>query len=164
MTSRCNSLGRVSVALLVIIGGVVLASAGRARNPTASDSREALVASFDSDISAMVYQWDPDDSRPEPERRGALRDFMYQAYDSSAWIPQSAFDGNAFLQLVVGDADTIIRDRIGLVPWHANRIARAYGVAPDPAGGGRSVGPSTASPATWPRSTVSPTSAPGERC
>jgi len=135
MTSRCNSLARASLALLVIIGGLVVAIAGGARNPRPDDSRQTLVETFDSDISAMVYQWGPDDSRSEPDRRASLRDFMYQSYDSSAWIPQSAFDSNAFLQLVVGDAETVIRDRIGLVPWQANRIARAYGMAPNPAAG-----------------------------
>jgi hypothetical protein len=91
------------------------------------------MASFDSDIAGTVYQWDPRDSRPEATRRKALADFMYQGYDSSAWIPQSSFESNAFLQFVAGDTDTIIRERIGLVPWPRNHIARAYGMAPNPA-------------------------------
>ena len=42
----------------------------------------------------VVYRWAPEDPRPEAERRMALFDFVYQTYDSSAWIPQSLFDGN----------------------------------------------------------------------
>jgi len=42
----------------------------------------------------VVYRWSPDDPRSEDDRRAALFDFVYQTYDSSAWIPQSLFDGN----------------------------------------------------------------------
>jgi hypothetical protein len=135
MISKRHALGRVSVALLVIVSGAVLAVSRPAAKRARTDSREALLASFDSDVAELVYEWDREDSRPEPVRRAALREFVFQAYDSSAWIPQSVFASNAILQLVVGDADTIIRDRIGLVPWRRNRIARAYGMAPNPAPG-----------------------------
>jgi hypothetical protein len=134
--SRRGTLGRIAIALLAILAVVVVAVLRPAGKPARGDSRAALVASFQSDIADMVYQWDPGDARPEPARSAALRDFMYQAYDSSAWIPQSAFDSNAILQLVIGDAETIIRDRIGLVPWQRNGIARAYGMAPKPAAAG----------------------------
>ena len=51
--------------------------------------------------------------RPEAERRRALFDFVYQTYESSAWIPQSLFDSNLVTQAVVGDVDTIVGDKVG---------------------------------------------------
>ena len=42
---------------------------------------------------------------------------MYQTYDSSAWIPQSLFDGNLVTQAVIGDVDTIVGKKVGLVLW-----------------------------------------------
>ena len=58
---------------------------------------------------------------------------MYQTYDSSAWIPQSLFDGNLVTQVVVGD---VRHDRPR--PGRAGGVARertdvpAYGMAPNP--------------------------------
>ncbi|MGH9331043.1 MAG: hypothetical protein ACRD09_11405 [Vicinamibacterales bacterium] len=103
--------------------------------PAARLTRDALVESFDSDIRNLVVEWNPDDPRPPAERRVALFQFVYQTYESSAWIPQSLFDSNLATQMVVGDVNTIIRDRVGLVPWPENRAVPAYGMAPaaDPA-------------------------------
>ena len=53
-----------------------------------------LRSTFESDTRRLVYRWDPADPRPEAERQTALFDFIYQTYDSSAWIPQSLFDSN----------------------------------------------------------------------
>ena len=69
-------------------------------------------------------------SAPGAERRRALFDFVYQTYDSSAWIPQSIFDGNLVTQAVVGDVDTIVRDKVGLVLWRDNPRVLAFGMAP----------------------------------
>ena len=52
-----------------------------------------------------------------PSGRAALFDFIYQTYDSSAWIPQSLFDSNLMTQAVVGDVDTIVGKKVGLVLW-----------------------------------------------
>jgi hypothetical protein len=98
-------------------------------------TREALAESFDADIRSLVYEWDPADPRPVDERQRLLFEFIYQTYQSSAWIPQALFDGNAITQAVVGDVDTIVRDRIGLVLWKENARVPVYGMAPshDPA-------------------------------
>ena len=66
----------------------------------------------------------PDDTRTDDEKRTALFDFVYQTYDSSAWIPQSLFDGNLATQAIVGDVNTIVRDKVGLVLWRDNRECR----------------------------------------
>jgi hypothetical protein len=94
-------------------------------------ARETLEARFDADIRNLVYRWDSADPRPVTERRRALFDFMYQTYDSSAWIPQSLFDSNVVTQAIVGDVDTIVRDKVGLALWRENPDVPAYGMAPD---------------------------------
>ena len=106
-----------------------------ATTTTGTHGREALFKTFDGDIASMVYEWDAADPRSQTDRRQALFKFMYEGYNSSAWVPQSVFDANRILQLVVGDADTIVRDRIGLVLWPQNQTAKAYGMAPNPAPG-----------------------------
>ena len=68
---------------------------------------------------------------PEAERQRALFDFIYQTYDSSAWIPQSLFETNLVTQAVVGDVDTIVRDKVGLVLWRDNARVPAFGMAPN---------------------------------
>ena len=65
------------------------------------------------------------------ERRRALFDFMYQTYQSSAWIPQSLFDSNLVTQAVVGDVDTIVGEKVGLVLWRDNPLVPAFGMAPN---------------------------------
>ena len=94
------------------------------------DTREALKATFDRDIRNLVYRWDPDDPRSEPQRRAALFDFIYQTYDSSAWIPQSLFDSNLITQAVIGDVGTIVGKKVGLVVWREHSVVPAYGMAP----------------------------------
>ena len=101
---------------------------GSAAKPSAA----TLTESFPADIAKSVYVWDAADPRPAAERQRALAKFAYEGYQSSAWVPQSAFDGNWFLQTVVGDADSIVRNRIGMVLWPENKVARAYGMAPNP--------------------------------
>ncbi|MFL6281479.1 MAG: hypothetical protein ACJ731_15285, partial [Vicinamibacterales bacterium] len=54
---------------------------------SAEFSRETLRASFDSDMRNVVYRWSLDDPRSDTEKRNALFNFVYQTYDSSAWIP-----------------------------------------------------------------------------
>jgi hypothetical protein len=94
-------------------------------------SREMLRASFESDMRNVVYSWSAADPRSDRERRAALFDFVYQTYDSSAWIPQSLFDGNLATQVIVGDVDTIVRDKVGLVVWRDNPRVPAFGMAPN---------------------------------
>jgi mono/diheme cytochrome c family protein len=100
-------------------------------NVTPAISREALDASFDTGIHNLVLQWDPDDQRPADERRTSLFEFMFQTYDSSAWIPQSLFESNAITQAVIGDVDTIIVEKVGLVRWRDNPSVPAFGMAPN---------------------------------
>src|SRR4051794_30439078 len=84
----------------VFLGGLIIAASsaalvtGRGTPHGRAVTREALAASFDDDMHAVVYRWAPEDPRPEAARRAALLDFVYQTYDSSAWIPQSLFDRN----------------------------------------------------------------------
>ena len=115
-----------------VFAGALLAAAfsREAPRPALPVSLEALAADFDDDTHDVVYRWDPADPRSPDERRRALFDFVYQTYDSSAWIPQSLFDMNLVTQAVVGDVDTIVRDRVGLVPWRSNSRVAAFGMAP----------------------------------
>ena len=78
-----------------------------------------------------MIAWDPNDRRPEAERRRALFDFMYETYQASAWIPQSLFDSNLVTQAIVGDVNTIVYDKVGLVPWRDNPLVPAFGMAPN---------------------------------
>ena len=71
------------------------------------------------------------DPRPEAERRRALFDFMYETYDASAWIPQALFDRTLVAQAIVGDVDTIVGDKVGLVLWRDNKQVPAFGMAPN---------------------------------
>jgi hypothetical protein len=91
---------------------------------------ETLAAAFESDMRNVVYRWSETDPRPERDRKRALFDFVYQTYDSSAWIPQSLFEQNVIAQTVVGDVDTIVRDKVGLVLWRDNPRVVAFGMAP----------------------------------
>jgi mono/diheme cytochrome c family protein len=99
--------------------------------PATSVHKADLSASFDSDVRNVVCEWDPADPRPVLERRRALLAFTYQAYDSSAWVPESVLSGNWMTEALLGDRHTIARDRVGLVPWRENRTVVAFGMAPN---------------------------------
>jgi hypothetical protein len=118
---------------LVLVAAVfALSFLGRITEPPLrAATRDALEARFTSDIRNLVYRWDETDSRPAAERQRALFAFMYQTYDSSAWIPQSLFDANVVAQAVVGDVTTIVRDKVGLTTWPENETVLAYGMAPN---------------------------------
>src|SRR5215831_15367305 len=118
--------------LCLAMTGGMLFMAFPASRPVQAISRDTLRASFGRDIRNLKVSWADDDPRPERLRQDLLFDFFYQGYSSSAWVPQALFDGNAVTQAVVGDNTAIIRDRIGLVLWPENRLARAYGMAPNP--------------------------------
>ena len=94
-------------------------------------SREDLAARFDADMRNVIIEWDRDDARSEHVRRKSLFDFVYQTYDASAWIPQSLFDGNLATQVIVGDVDTIVAEKVGLVLWRDNPLVPAFGMAPN---------------------------------
>jgi hypothetical protein len=94
-------------------------------------SRNDLAATFEADLRNVAYAWNPDDPRPEADRRRALFDFIYQTYDASAWIPQSLFDSNLATQVIVGDVHTIVRDKVGLALWTDNARVPAFGMAPN---------------------------------
>ena len=126
-----------------VAGAIVLAAtcaatlrpvAGPVRSPLVVTD-ETLMGDFDSDLRNVVVRWDSSDPRTEHQRKQALFDFVYQTYDSSAWIPQSLFDANLIRQAVVGDVDTIVRDKVGLVLWRDNRRVPAFGMAPSLATG-----------------------------
>jgi hypothetical protein len=93
-------------------------------------SRESLRSSFGDDLGHVRLRWSDDDPRPDDERLDALFEFVYQTYESSAWIPQSVFDGNLLTQAIVGDVDAIVRDKVGLVLWRGNARVPAFGMAP----------------------------------
>ena len=93
-------------------------------------SRSALESAFVRDTGNLVYRWDANDPRSQRDREAALFSFIYQTYDTTAWIPHALFEGNLMTQVVTGDIETIVRDRVGLVPWPENRFIPAYGMAP----------------------------------
>jgi len=121
--------------VLLIASWVVALSRSASRPAGAAMPRAALLASFESDMRNVVYRWAPEDPRSEAERRAALFAFTYQTYDSSAWIPQSLFDGNLATQAIVGNVDTIVRDKVGLVLWRDNPRVPAFGMAPNAGSG-----------------------------
>jgi hypothetical protein len=125
---RRRVIGIAALSWLVAYFAVALSRPGAVH--TGDVTREALRASFQSDMRHVVYRWSPDDPRSEEEKRTALFDFVYQTYDSSAWIPQSLFDGNLATQAIVGDVNTIVRDKAGLVLWRDNPRVPAFGMAP----------------------------------
>src|SRR5262249_56929205 len=107
------------LAAVVFVVGLI-ARALAAPRPAPPLSREALSSGFDSGLRNVVIEWDPRDRRSEAERRASLFEFVYETYDASAWIPQSLFDSNLVTQAVVGDVDTIVGDKVGLVLWRDN--------------------------------------------
>jgi hypothetical protein len=124
--------------IAVVLSGAALLSAVLAslafkpdREAAVGLSDDRLDRTFDDDMRRVVYRWDPNDPRPAALRRRALFDFIYQTYDSSAWVPQSLFETNVVTQAVVGDVDTIVRDRVGLVLWRDNAAVTAFGMAPN---------------------------------
>ena len=130
LSPRSRRVVRHTCAVVAVAVGLAgVARWTRASGPPAS--RDALLATFASDVRHLVYRWDPADPRSDAARQRALFDFMYQTYDSSAWIPQSLFDGNLVTQAVVGDVDTIVRDKVGLVLWRENDLVPAFGMAPN---------------------------------
>ena len=120
-----------AVRAAIALGTAVCAASWWTRASTAPLTRESLAATFDADMRRVVYAWDPADRRPEPERTRALFDFVYETYQASAWIPQSLFDSNVVTQAVVGDVDTIVRDKVGLALWRDNARVKAFGMAPN---------------------------------
>lgn len=108
------------------------------RSEPAPVSHEALSSTFESGIRNLVINWDPSDPRSIDERRKALFAFMYETYDASAWIPQSLFNSNLVTQAVVGDTETIVHDKVGLVLWRDNPLVPAFGMAPN-AGSGQAL-------------------------
>jgi len=127
--ARRRVLWLLATAALLVTAVVSTALRGRAATP--AFSRDALASTFDADLRRVAYAWDPADPRPEAERRRALFDFMYQTYDASAWVPQSLFDSNLVTQAVVGDVDTIVGEKVGLVLWRDNARVPAFGMAPN---------------------------------
>ena len=128
MTARRST--RWAGVTLILAGGLLTASLWR-RASVAPMTRDVLAANFESDLRHIVYEWDPADSRPLEERRRALFDFVYETYKASAWIPQSLFDSNLVTQAVVGDVNTIVGDKVGLVLWKDNALVPAFGMAPN---------------------------------
>jgi mono/diheme cytochrome c family protein len=127
MTGTRSHAARAAIALVT----AVFAASWWTRASTVPLTRDALASSFDADMRHVVYAWDSADPRPESVRKQALFDFIYETYDASAWIPQSLFDSNIVTQAVVGDVDTIVRDKVGLVLWRDNARVKAFGMAPD---------------------------------
>ena len=115
---------------ICVVLAIVSPALPRGRD-TPSITRAELSASFAADVRNLAYRWDVDDPTPAEARRAALFDFIYQTYETTAWIPQSLFDGNLISQVIAGDVATIVRDKVGLALWHENPRVPAYGMAPD---------------------------------
>lgn len=126
--SRTRRIHITGFALAVTAGLVVTSLWTRAS--VAPVTRDGLAAGFDAGIRNLVIEWDVNDPRPGAERRKALLGFMYQTYQSSAWIPQSLFDGNLVTQAIAGNVDTIVGEKVGLVLWRDNARVPAFGMAP----------------------------------
>ena len=127
-----RSIRVLTAGAIVLLAGIcAVAFSRRDRAPTPRVAYDALIGDFDSSIRNVVYRWDPADPRTPAERQRVLAEFVYQTYDSSAWIPQSLFDMNLVTQAVVGDVDTIVRDKVGLVLWRDNPGVPAFGMAPN---------------------------------
>jgi hypothetical protein len=126
---------RLAVLTFTLGFGCLLVMVLFARSTPPPISRESLASSFDSGIRNLAIEWDPEDRRPEAERRKALFDFVYETYDASAWIPQSLFDMNLVAQAVAGDVDTIVGTKVGLVLWRDNPRVPAFGMAPNTSAG-----------------------------
>ena len=118
------TIGALSAASLLL---TVVRSSGTARDAM---TRESLLATFPDDMRAVVLEWSAEDPRPPAERQLALFDFVYQTYQSSAWIPQSLFDRNLVTQAIVGDVETIVGEQVGLALWRDNPRVPAFGMAP----------------------------------
>jgi len=127
--SRTRSLHVAALALVTTAALFGLTLFSRASAPAVS--REALDVTFDAGIRRLVIEWDGADPRSAAERRQALFDFMYQTYQASAWIPQSLFDSNVVSQAVLGDVNTIVGEKVGLVLWRDNPLVPAFGMAPN---------------------------------
>lgn len=123
-----NYRTRTLVIALLVTSAVILSCLG-----PWTRSREAVLATFESSLSGMVYEWDPKDPRPDVERRQALVGFMTETFGSSFWVPRSLLDGNLITRVVAGAPETIARERVGLVLWPENRITPVYGVSPSAA-------------------------------
>jgi hypothetical protein len=72
------------------------------------------------------------DPRPEAERRAALFDFVCPDLRRLGVDPQSVFDGSLATQAIVGDVDTIVGSKVGLVLWREQPDVPAFGMAPGP--------------------------------
>jgi hypothetical protein len=126
---RIRPVHFVALALCIAAGlGSLLI---RPRSAAPAITRDTLASSFQSDLRRVVYEWDPSDPRSEADRRQALFEFIYETYDASSWVPQSLFDSNLVTQAVVGDVDTIVGEKVGLVLWRDNRRVPAFGMAPN---------------------------------
>src|SRR5882672_10325051 len=127
MANDHRALTRSTAGIAILVVACFAVAFARGSKHPDGWSRATLQDSFESDMRHVVYRWDPADARTNAEKRAALFDFVYQTYDSSAWIPQSLFDGNLATQAIVGDVDTIVRDKVGLVLWRDNGRVPAFG-------------------------------------
>jgi mono/diheme cytochrome c family protein len=123
------------IAVLIAVSALTALALAKPHHP--QPLTEALLESaFDAGLRNTVLRWDPADPRSAAERRKALFEFVYETYDASAWIPQSLFDSNLVTQAVVGDVDSIVARKIGLVRWRDNPRVPAFGMAPNAATAG----------------------------
>lgn len=121
------------IPLVCLAGMTAFAADGPVAMARAADARQALLARFPQDAAGFVHRWEVRDPRPEAERLRALATFVYEGYDSSAWIPQSFIAANRLLVGSAGRVNAILRDQLGLVLWPQNRLAPVFGMAPNPA-------------------------------
>ena len=129
-------LVRPLLSFVAVISLVALVfRAPRAEKEDTATTKEALSVTFESATRNLVINWDPTDPQTADERLKSLSTFMYETYDASAWIPQSLFDSNVITQAVVGDVNTIIREKVGLVLWLENPLVPAFGMAPNAGSG-----------------------------
>ncbi len=138
-----------AITFIFPVSAIVLVLALWTPAASTSPSRSTLEERFDADLRRVAIAWNPDDARPEAVRRKALFDFVYQTYDASAWIPQSLFDGNIAVQVIAGDVETIVGNKVGLTLWRDNPVVPAFGMAPNALGPGRPGGDAAREPLRW---------------
>src|SRR4051794_32273441 len=118
------------LALATLVAGSAAAFVRHAHVSVLSPSRRDLRAGFARATRRMVIAWGERDTRSPREQQEALFGVVYSTYESSAWIPQSLFDSNVVTQAIVGDAPTIVGQKVGLVLWPDTPLVPAFGMAP----------------------------------
>ncbi|MCH8291002.1 hypothetical protein IH992_07880 [Candidatus Poribacteria bacterium] len=131
MLSKRRYRIQMLIIILLTLSGSIIVVCHVGFPSTSLSTGSSMSETFESDIADMVYEWNPQDPRSEKERQRALFGFMTETYNGSFFIPNSLLQGNFITQAVIGDRQTIARDKVGLVFWPENQTTQVYGVSPN---------------------------------